>query len=138
MEDLTHQLGVYLHLARASQQRRRPMVRDRLLVLAGATAVNMQLPQIAAYCRHQVLQHNPRHLVGRWTNLFQAMEEEEFQCHLRHLKRRYPCEKAERMLESLGIQMARERDAYFTDQEYAAAILGTTTSALAEMFGEPE
>ena len=56
-------LGLYLHLARASLQRRRPHVSDRLLVIAGAVAAQMQLPKIAAYCRYKILKHNPRHLV---------------------------------------------------------------------------
>ena len=135
MSNLTHQLGIYLHLARASRQRRRPLVRDRLLVLAGATAVQMNLPQIAAYCRREILLHNPRHMLRRWPNMDEALLDEDFQSHLKQLRRRYPCEQAERMLDSLGIQMARERDTYFSDIEYAAAILGTTTDALDEMFG---
>ena len=57
------QLGIYLHLARASDQRRRPLVRDRLLILAGAIAAEIDLDAVAAYCRHQVLLHNPHHLL---------------------------------------------------------------------------
>ena len=128
-------LGVYLHLARASDQRRRPMVRDRLLVLAGALAAEMDLASVAAYCRHQVLQHNPRHLVRRWETLAAALDDEDFHCHRNQLLRRYPREKAEQMLVSLGIQMANERDTYFSDLEYAAAILGTTPDDLDEQFG---
>ena len=129
-------LGIYLHLARASDQRRRPMVRDRLLVLAGAIAAEMQLDAVAAYCRHQVLEHNPRHLVRRWPTLSAALDDEDFKSHRAQLKRRYPREKAEQMLDSLGIQLANERDTYFSDIEYAAAIMGTTPDALDEQFGE--
>ena len=57
MSSPAEQLGMYLHLARASQQRQRPLVRDRLLVLAGAIAVEMGLNGIAAYCRQQILDH---------------------------------------------------------------------------------
>jgi hypothetical protein len=35
------------------------------------------------------------------------------------------------MLQSLGIQLARERAAYFNDYEYAAALLGASPEALA-------
>ena len=79
--------------------------------------------------------HNPRHMLRRWPNMGEALLDEDFQSHLKQLRRRYPCEQVERMLDSLGIQMARERDTYFSDIEYAAAILGTTTDALDEMFG---
>ena len=39
-------------------------------------------------------------------------------------------EKAERMLSSLGIEMARERDTYYSDREYAAALLGVSPHVL--------
>lgn len=135
MADSTYQLGLYLHLARASELRRRPMVRDRLLVLAGVIAAQMGLTPIAAYCRHKVLEHNPQHLVRRWPTLETAGKDDDFQHYLKQLRRRYPSERVEQMLDSLGIQMAREREAYFSDDEYAAAIMGTTREALDEMFG---
>lgn len=136
MANSVDHLGIYLHLARASDQRRRPMVRDRLLIMAGAIAAEMHLDTVAAYCRHQVLQHNPRHLVRRWPTLSAALDDEDFKSHRAQLKRRYPREKAEQMLDSLGIQLANERDTYFSDFEYAAAIMGTTPDALDEQFGE--
>ena len=127
-------LGTYLHLARASAQRQRPQVRDRLLVIAGSIAVRMTLPRVAAYCRHLVLQHNRQHLLGRWPDMETALEDEDFLALLRQLQRRYPQEKAEQMLATLGIVVGRERDAYFTDEEYAASLLGTTTTKMDELF----
>ena len=138
MSSPVEQLGMYLHLARASQQRQRPLVRDRLLVLAGAIAVEMGLNGIAAYCRQQILDHNPRHFVGHWPSLQLALPDEEFQSHRRQLLRRFPQEKVEQMLDSLGIQMAREREVYFSDYEYAAAILGTTPQALDALFDDSD
>lgn len=128
-------LGVYLHLARASELRRRPQVRDRLLILAGAVAARRGLARVAAYCRHRVLEHNPHHLVGNWPGLEEALQDPDFQFFLRQLLRRYPQEKAERMLSSLGIDMARERATYYSDEEYAAALLGASTDELDRMFG---
>lgn len=136
MSNLLHQLGLYLHLARASQHRRRPMVRDRILVLAGTIAVQLNLWQVSAYCRHLILQNNPRHLLRHWSTIADALKDDEFQGHLKQLQRRYPRERAEQMLASLGVEMARERDAYYSDLEYAAAILGTTPEQLDELFGE--
>jgi hypothetical protein len=129
-------LGVYLHLATASQRRRRLHVRDRLLVLAGALAAKLNLARVAAYCRHLVLEHNPQHLVRRWPTMADALEDADFLHFLRHLQRRYPPEKAERLLDSLGIERGSERAAYYTDEEYAAALLGTSPKALSEMFGQ--
>lgn len=135
MSDPAYLLGVYLHLARASQQRRRPHVRDRLLVLAAEQAVQAGLAPIAAYCRALVLEHNPHHLLRRWETVAQAMQDDEYRCWSRQLRRRYGQERAERMLQTLNIELARERDTYYSDYEYAAALLGTTTEQLDQYFG---
>jgi hypothetical protein len=123
-------LGLYLHLAQASRKRNRPHVRDRLLVLAGVIAARMNLPEVSAYCRMQVLAHNPGHLIGRWPDLTAALGDSDFLHLLRQLQRRYPQEKAEQLLANLGVQRARERETYFTDEEYAAAILGHSPESL--------
>ncbi len=83
-----------------------------------------------AYCRKLVLEHNPQHLIRRWPTMQQALLDEEFLCFLRQLRRRYPQEKAEQLLQSLDIDAENERRAYYSDYEYAAALLGTTTEAL--------
>jgi hypothetical protein len=126
MADPGYLLSIYLHLAQASQRRRRPHVRDRLLVLVAAIAATVGLARLADYCRHLILEHNPHHLVGRWPTVLEAMETEDFHAYLRQVQRRYPQEKAERMLDSLGIELGRERESYYSDYEYAAALLGTT------------
>jgi hypothetical protein len=54
---------------------------------------------------------------------------------LRTVHRRYPQEKAERMLSNLGIEMAHERQVYYSDEEYAAALMGTSLGQLERMFG---
>lgn len=128
-------LAIYLHLAVASERRRRPHVRDRLLLIAGVNAARIGLPRIAAYCRHRILQHNPRHAVRRWPSLLIALQDDEFLHLLRTVQRQYPQEKAEKMLASLEIEMGRERQTYYSDEEYAAALLGTTLPRLEEMFG---
>jgi hypothetical protein len=128
-------LGLYLHLAQASEKRRRPHVRDRLLFAAAAIAARMHLFRISGYCRRKILQHNPRHAIGRWENPDEALEDPDFLSILKTIQRRYPQEKAERLLASLGIERGRERDAYFDDEEYAAALLGTTLDELDQLFG---
>jgi hypothetical protein len=135
MGDLSYQLGLYLHLAQASLRRGRPLVRDRMLVLAGVAAANMRLEPVAAYCRQTILRHNPQHLIGRWTSLAEALIDEEFLAFLKQVRRKYPPEKAERMLDSLGLEMACERAAYYSDLEYAAAILGISTGELEKAGG---
>jgi len=123
-------LAMYLHLAAASHRRRRPHVRDRFLLLAAAAAAELGLSPVVAHCRKLVLEHNPRHLIGRWPTVQQALIDEEYLCFLRQLRRRYPQEKAEQLLQSLESDAENERRAYYSDYEYAAALLGTTTEAL--------
>ncbi len=127
-------LGLYLHLARASEQRQRWLVRDKMLVLAGVTAADMQLPTVAAYCREKVLQHNPAHLVGHYAALEEALIDDDFLVYLNRLRGRYPRERAEHILDSLGISQAKERDSYYSDYEYAAALIGKTPAELDRQF----
>lgn len=128
-------LALYLHLAQASEKRRRPHVRDRLLVVAAADAARMHLFRISRYCRRRILQHNPRHVIGRWESVEDALEDADFLSVLRSIQRRYPQEKAERLLANLGIERGRERKVYDDDEEYAAALLGTTREELERLFG---
>ena len=82
-----------------------------------------------------LLNSNPHHMIGRWATVTAALEEEDFLHFLRHLERRYPCEQAERMLATLGFELTNERDAYYSDEEYAASLLSISTERLTELFG---
>ncbi len=136
MADADQLLGMYLHLARASKVRQQPLVRAKLLVMAGVQAEEMGLGKIAALCRHHVLAQNPRHLMRRWPTIGDALDAEAFQTHLKQLRRRYSREKIEHMMQSLGIEMGQERAAYFTDAEYAAALLNTRLEAIDGILSE--
>lgn len=129
-----HLLGLYLQLAQASKKRQRPFVRDRLLLLAGVTAVNAGLSTIAACCRDEILQNNPQHMIRRWVSMKDALADLNFRQLVQQNLRRYPLEKAEQMLTSLGIDMSHESESYYSEYEYAAALLGTTPDILDERF----
>lgn len=123
MADAAHTLAVYLHLARASAVRRQPLVTDKLLVLSAATAWELNLPDIANRCQSAVLARNPQHLLRNWSAFALAYDDERLQSLLKQLRRQYSAEKAEHMLDSLGIEMAEERALYSSDEEYATALL---------------
>jgi hypothetical protein len=97
----------------------------------------MHLFRVSRYCRHKILQHNPRHAIRRWENLLEALEDPEFLLILRSIQRRYPQEKAEQLLATLGVERGREREAYYDDEEYAAALLGTSPEELERLYGPP-
>ena len=117
-------LPLYLHVARASELRRQPLVRDKLLVLAGAAATEAGLPSIAALCRQRVLANNPGHLLRRHPTFAAALADERFAKFHAQLAIAHPREKLEHILTQLGVAWERERDLYYTDEEYATALLG--------------
>lgn len=130
-------LATYLHLARASGQRKQPLTKDKLLILAGVAAAENGLEEVGAYCRRVVLEHNPQHLVRAWPTLEDALADEDFQAYLKQLRRQYALEKAEHMLAALGIQVSGERGSYFSDHEYAVALLGHTPESITAAMARP-
>lgn len=117
--------------------RMQPMVRDKLLVLAGVQAESMGLAPISALCRQEVLAHNAQHMLRDWPTLETALADERFRTYLKQLERRYSKEKSEHMLASLGIELGRERELYASDFEYAAALLGTDPESIDRLLQEP-
>ena len=131
-------LGLYLHLAKAAERRQQLHVRDKLLILAGIIAVRLKLLTVAAGCRHKVLSHNKQHLIRRWQDLSSALPDDEFDALLKQLQRRFPLEKAEQMLVTLGIEMGREWETYYSAEEYAASLLDTTAEQLQEIYQQEQ
>ena len=128
-------LGMYLHLARAAAQRQRVLVRDRLLFLAASVATDLQLPAVSACCRARILEHNAGHLLHRWDTVGEAAECDDFHALRRQLILKYAPERAEHLLQSLRIEWRNERAAYYSDEEYAAALLGLTVDDLVRQYG---
>ena len=129
-------LGMYLHLARAAELRRQPLVRDRVLLLAGVIAAQINLAPIAAACRERILTHNPGHMLSRWPTVGAALHEEEFQSLLKQLARRYGPEQVEHLVGQLQIERGHERAAYTSNGEYAAGLLGMNWEDLVRRFGD--
>ncbi len=131
-------LILYLHLARAAELRRRPLARDKLLVLAAVAAVESGLDPLAAFCRAKILEHNAGHLMRRFPDVATALKDERFSALLVRVERSYSRERAEHMLHSLGIELARERNVYEDENEYAAALLGTTPVELDAWYAQSQ
>lgn len=131
-------LATYLHLARAAQLRRRPMSYVRLLLMSAIAAHQLRLHRIADACRELILQSNPNHMVRRWPTIVAALDDPDFLHFLHQVERRYPAEKAERMLQELQIEKANERAAYYNDEEYAASLLGISSDNLDRFGPSPE
>lgn len=121
-------LAIYLHLAKSAWKRLRMPDRDRLLVISGFIAAKMKLVRIADHCRSLILQNNQGHMIRKWPSFSMATDDTNFQHFLKQLQRRFPQEKAETMLSNLGIDRANERQLYYSDEEYAAAVIGLDLS----------
>ena len=117
-------LATYLHLADRHGKRRFMADRDRFLVISAVIAQKMRMYRVAAYCRYLILQHNPGHMLRRWTTVKLALDDSDFLHFLKQIQRRFPQERAENMLVEMDFERANERAAYYTDEEYAAALLG--------------
>jgi hypothetical protein len=96
------------------------------------------LAPIAAACRETILAHNPGHMLSRWPTLTEGLRDPELQSLVAQLARRYGPEQAEQLLVQLGIERGAERSAYFSDGEYAAALLGKRWDELERRFGSDE
>jgi len=127
-------LASYLQLARAAKRRKQPLVRDRVLLLAGVIAAQIDLAPIAAACREQILTHNPRHLVSRWPKIASALDEEDFQSLVSQLSTRYGPERVEQLVHQLDASEIVRRSDYSSDGEYAAALLGLDWDELQHRF----
>ncbi len=129
------QLSLYLHLARLAGKRRQMSDRNRFLVLAAVQAARGQLTEIAAYCRHLILETNPGHMFRRWDAVSDALDDEDFQHLFKQVSRRFPIEKSESILNQAGIDRSNERATYYSDAEYAASIMGVEFEWLKDNFG---
>ena len=129
-------LGTYLHLARAAELRRQPLVRNRVLLRAGVIAAQIDLAPIAAACREKILAHSLRHLVGRWPTIGEALLEEDFQTLVNQLSTRYGPERVDQLVLQLGIERGNERAAYASEGEYAASLLGINWDDLQRRYGD--
>lgn len=117
-------LATYLHLAKSAWKRLRLQDRDRLLVISGFISTRMNLPRIAQHCRALILENNPGHMMRKWADFGEALEDSDFLHFLKQIQRRFPQEKAEIMLANLGIDRANEQELYLDEEEYAAAVIG--------------
>lgn len=132
MDETQETLAIYLHLARASELRRRWLVRDKLLLIAALRAHALGLGVLAAHCRERLLAHNPGHLLGHFDSMEAAAGEEPVRLLALQAERVFAREKAEHMLQTLGVELGRADATYESPAEYLASILGPSPRMAAE------
>jgi len=94
----------YIRLAEVSQRRRQLLGRNKLLVLAAAAACRAGWPDVAERCRQLVLENNPAHLIGKFPSVADALRSNDFAPLLKQHERLCGCERAEFLVNDLGLQ----------------------------------
>jgi len=111
MRDHEAAMLAYVRLAEVSRRKRQPLGRDKLLVLAAAAACRAGWPEVAQRCRELVLEHNPAHLIGKTATVADALRSEEFVPLLKQHERLCGYERAEFLVNDLGLESSSLREA---------------------------
>jgi hypothetical protein len=94
-------LLVYRELADWHERQGLAQLRDRFLVLAAAAAFSAGWSDEAERLRQRLLRGTPHHLLRPFYSFAEAMHSADVQGYLDDLRRQYPLEKAEKLLDSL-------------------------------------
>jgi len=106
VRDAEAAMCAYAQLAWLSHEKRQALARDRFLVQAGACACEAGWPDVAEECYRLITQFAPQHQVARFTSFVDAMKSADFRQLVTALSRKCPYERAEHMLQELGIEPA--------------------------------
>jgi len=137
LENMTaDSLATYLRLSFLLWKRHQLPDRDRMLLLSSVGGCLMGLHRIAGYCRWLILKNNTGHMIGNWETVHLGLHNEELHALLKQVQRRFSLERIESELSELGFIDSRERDTYFSDEEYMASILGVGQKWLRANFDE--
>jgi hypothetical protein len=116
----------YVRLADVSQQKHQLLGRDKLLVLAAAAACRAGWPEVAERCRQLVLDHNPAHLFKSFPTVADALRSEDFGPFLKQLERHCAYERAEFLVNDLGLPSGHDETDDKTAGQVALALLSAS------------
>ena len=103
MKNLEAALWAYLQLAYVSHQKGQFIGRDKFLIMAGIAACNAGWSDLAEECRLRVMENNASHLIGKYESFVAAMRDDDFHKFAKQFDRFCSFEKAEHLLNELGI-----------------------------------
>lgn len=134
MRDHQTNLFVYLNLARDRKKKLEMSDHARLLVLSAEAACESGLTSISQFCRQQVINNNPGHLIGRFETVNDALADADFQFFLSKIRRRFTIEHAESELDKLEIDWQADLVKAGTVQQYLTELLGVDFNWIEEHF----
>ncbi len=126
MSDHDRFLWVYFQLAELSQQKNQLHPRDKFLILTGMEACKTGYLDIANRCQEIILNHNPNHLVKKYSSFADAMRDEDFLTFAGSLEKQF-CNREQ--AEHLLYQAANQKE----DQESQAQYDQPDESELAKI-----
>ena len=132
--DPFHELILYLRVAQAFKDRLQMPDRDRALLMAGACAHVLNMPEIANFCQKLILQNNQGHMVRKYKDFAAACDDSDFGTLLKSVRRKLGPEQAEAQIVSLNYQCNVLPGDYETKQEFASAVMGVDYDWLKENF----
>src|SRR5262245_44348111 len=117
MMDRETSLRLYQELADRFDRLRDAGKRDLFLVLAAEAALSLGLAEVAERMLHKLLAVSPHSLLKPYSSLSEAMRSPDVQFYVEDLKRQFPPEKAERVLQELEDKEAGVKDIYAVRDE---------------------
>jgi hypothetical protein len=115
----------YIRLADVSERKRQQIGRDRLLVLAAAAACRAGWPDVAETCRNLVLKHNPAHLIANFATVSDALRSADFLPLLKQHERLCGYERAEFLVDDLGLESLSAKEGNKTAGQLALDLLSS-------------
>ena len=103
MPDPEHAMLAYAQLADLSRRKQQQPGQEKFLILTAIAALRAGWPEVADRSREAVLHHNPQHILGQYESMAGALRDPDFTPFLRRMERFCPYEKAETLLEGLGL-----------------------------------
>ncbi|HMO14874.1 MAG TPA: hypothetical protein PKD64_05010 [Pirellulaceae bacterium] len=134
MLDSEYSLLIYLNMARVAKQQLKMPEHSRWKLLAVVTAHNLSLGPLANYCRQQILNNNPGHILGRFPSIEEALLNADFMYFMGQTRRSYSIENAEAELEKRQIDYQQDLIDAGDVENYLSKLLGVEYTWVLEHF----
>lgn len=123
-------LRLYQELADRFDRLRDAGKRDLFLVLAAEAALSLGLAEVAERMLHKLLAVSPHNLLKPYSSLAEALRSPDVQFYVEDLKRQFPPEKAERLLQELEDKTEGSGDVYTVREEPPRPVSVKPTAAM--------
>ena len=94
---------LFAQLASVAARKQQSIGRDRFLVLTGIAATRAGWPDVAARCQDIIASSSVQHIVGHYASFADAMRDDEFLAFVRQVEKFCSLERAEHLLNKMGI-----------------------------------